>query len=71
MSKADENTNKETVGINYELEYFRLKKVEAENQELKDALINMAKAMFNSFNSLSDVIRDIDRELKRLNRNKQ
>ena len=67
-SKADENTNKETVSINYEFEYFRLKKLEAENQELKDTIINMAKAMFNSFNSLDDVIKDIDRELKQLRR---
>ena len=68
MSKADENTNKETVGINYELEYFRLKKVEQENKELKDTLINVTKFTFNAFNGIDDTIKSIDRELKRLRR---
>ena len=63
MSKEDE-----IVGINYEQEYYKLKKVEAENEELKKVIINMSKFTYGTFESLDDVIRRIDRNLKELRR---
>lgn len=63
MSKADE-----IVGINYEQEYYKLKKVEAENEELKKVIINMSKFTYGTFESLDDVIRSIDRNLKEIRR---
>ena len=56
------------VDLDYKAEYYKLRKIEAENQELKDTIINMSKSMFNLFNGLNDVIKDIDRELKVLAR---
>lgn len=56
------------VDLDYKVEYYKLRKIEAENQELKDTIINMSKSMFNLFNGLNDVIKDIDRELKVLAR---
>ena len=38
----DKATKKETVGIDYELEYFRLKDVERENNELKETIITVS-----------------------------
>ena len=61
MSKADE-----IVGINYEQEYYKLKKVEAENEELKKVIINMSKFTYGTFESLDDVIRSIERNLKEI-----
>lgn len=63
MSKADE-----IVGINYEQEYYKLKKVEAENEELKKVIINMSKFTYGTFESLDDVIRSIERNLKEIRR---
>lgn len=63
MSEADE-----IVGINYEQEYYKLKKVEAENEELKKVIINMSKFTYGTFESLDDVIRSIDRNLKEIRR---
>ena len=63
MSKADE-----IVGINYEQEYYKLKKVEAENEELKKVIINMSKFTYGTFESLDDVIRSIERNLKEIGR---
>ena len=63
MSKADE-----IVGINYEQEYYKLKKVEAENEGLKKVIINMSKFTYGTFESLDDVIRSIDRNLKEIRR---
>lgn len=63
MSKADK-----IVGINYEQEYYKLKKVEAENEELKKVIINMSKFTYGTFESLDDVIRSIERNLKEIGR---
>lgn len=63
MSEADE-----IVGINYEQEYYKLKKVEAENEELKKVIINMSKFTYGTFESLDDVIRSIERNLKEIGR---
>ena len=63
MSKADE-----IVGINYEQEYYKLKKVEVENEELKKVIINMSKFTYGTFESLDDVIRSIERNLKEIGR---
>ena len=63
LSKADE-----IVGINYEQEYYKLKKVEAENEELKKVIINMSKFTYGTFESLDDVIRSIERNLKEIGR---
>jgi len=63
LSKADE-----IVGINYEQEYYKLKKVEAENEGLKKVIINMSKFTYGTFESLDDVIRSIDRNLKEIRR---
>ena len=63
MSEADK-----IVGINYEQEYYKLKKVEAENEELKKVIINMSKFTYGSFESLDDVIRSIERNLKEIGR---
>ena len=53
MSEADK-----IVGINYEQEYYKLKKV----------IINMSKFTYGSFESLDDVIRSIERNLKEIGR---
>ena len=63
MSEADK-----IVGINYEQEYYKLKKVEAENEELKKVIINMSKFTYGTFESLDDVIRSIERNLKEIGR---
>lgn len=55
---------KETVGINYEMEYFRLKDIERENKELKDTIINMTKTLFARNENLEKIIKDIDKNLK-------
>lgn len=55
---------KETVGINYEMEYFRLKGIERENKELKDTIINMTKTLFARNENLEKIIKDIDENLK-------
>lgn len=65
-----ENNKKETIDIDYEIEYARLKRVEAENIELKDTIINMTKIVFTTLNELSTTIKDIERELKTLSRRK-
>lgn len=55
---------KETVGINYEMEYFRLKDVERENKELKETLINLIKLFVNRNDALEKTIKDIDKNLR-------
>lgn len=55
---------KETVGINYEMEYFRLKDIERENKELKETIINMTKTLFARNENLEKIIKDIDKNLK-------
>ena len=65
-----EKDKAESININYELEYARLKKVEAENIELKNTIINMTKIVFTSICDLSTTIKDIERELKILSRRK-
>lgn len=56
--------DKETVGIDYEREYFRLKDVEKENKELKKTLINLTKLFVNRNDVLEKAIKDIDKNLK-------
>lgn len=56
--------NKESIGIDYEMEYFRLKDVEKENKELKETLINLTKLFVNRNNALERTIKDIDRNLR-------
>jgi len=58
------------IDLDYKIEYYRLKKVEAENEELKNTIVNMCNVMFDSNNSLQTVIKDIERELKTLSRRK-
>lgn len=55
---------KETVSINYEMEYFRLKDVERENKELKETLINLIKLFVNRNDALEKTIKDIDKNLR-------
>lgn len=45
--------------IDYKKEYERLKKVEKENEELKETIINMSKFMFLRDNSLTEIIAKI------------
>lgn len=56
--------DKETVGIDYEREYFILKDVEKENKELKKTLINLTKLFVNRNDVLEKAIKDIDKNLK-------
>lgn len=56
--------------INYRKECERLRKVEKENQELKETIINMSKCMFQRDNDLSETIRTIAKELRRISRRK-
>lgn len=56
--------NKESIGIDYEMEDFRLKDVEKENKELKETLINLTKLFVNRNNALERTIKDIDRNLR-------
>ena len=56
--------NKKSIGIDYEMEYFRLKDVEKENKELKETLINLTKLFVNRNNALERTIKDIDRNLR-------
>lgn len=56
--------NKESIGIDYEMEYFRLKDVEKENKELKKTLINLTKLFVNRNDVLEKAIKDIDKNLR-------
>lgn len=56
--------------INYRKEYERLREVEKENKELKETIINMTKLMFKRDNDLSETIRIIAKELRRISRRK-
>ena len=56
--------NKESIGIDYEMEYFRLKDVEKENKELKETLINLTKLFVNRNDVLEKAIKDIDKNLR-------
>lgn len=66
----DKATKKETVGIDYELEYFRLKDVERENNELKETIINLTKIFLNRDKELIKTIQDINKNLRILARRK-
>lgn len=59
-----------TKEINYRKEYERLREVEKENQELKETIINMSKIMFKRDNDLSETIRTIAKELRKISRRK-
>lgn len=59
-----------TKEINYRKECERLREVEKENQELKETIINMAKIMFKRDNDLSETIRTIAKELRKISRRK-
>ena len=54
----------ETVGIDYEKEYFRLKDVEKENHELKETLISLTKIFTNRNDVLEKALKDIDKNLR-------
>lgn len=56
--------------IDYKKEYERLKKVEKENEELKETIINMSKFMFLRDNSLTEIIAKIEKELSTISRRK-
>lgn len=59
-----------TKEINYRKECERLREVEKENQELKETIINMSKIMFKRDNELSEVIKSIDSNLRKISRRK-
>lgn len=46
----------------------KIKQLERENKELKETIINMSKCMFKRDNDLSETIRIIAKELKRISR---
>lgn len=50
--------------VDYEMKYFKLKKIERENKELKDTIINMAKIFFARNENLEEIIKNIDKSLK-------
>lgn len=56
--------------IDYKKEYERLKKVEKENKELKETIINMSKFMFLRDNALTEIIAKIEKELRTISRRK-
>ena len=56
--------NKESIGIDYEMEYFRLKDVEKENKELKETLINLTKLFVNRNDTLEKTLKNIDKNLR-------
>ncbi len=64
---------KETIGIDYEKEYLRLSientNLRKTNEELKETILAVAKT-YVIIDKLNDIIRDIDRELKILNKRK-
>lgn len=55
---------KETLSIDYEREYFRLRDIERENKELKETLINLIKLFVNRNDALEKTIKDIDKNLR-------
>lgn len=61
---------KETIGIDYKAEYFRLQGVEKENKELKETIINMSKFMFQRDNALAETIKSIEKELRIISKRK-
>ena len=56
--------------INYRKECERLKEVEKENQELKETILSMAKTMFSRDNTLTEVIKKIEKELRVISKRK-
>lgn len=62
--------NKKSVEIDYEIEYFRLKDVERENNELKETIINLTKIFLNRDKELIKTIQDTDKNLRILARRK-
>lgn len=48
----------------------KINELEKENQELKETIINMTKLMFKRDNDLSETIRTIAKELRRISRRK-
>lgn len=48
----------------------KIQELEKENQELKEIIINMASCMFQRDNTLTEVIKEIDKNLKRISRRK-
>lgn len=48
----------------------KIHELEKENQELKETIINMTKLMFKRDNDLSETIRIIAKELRRISRRK-
>lgn len=48
----------------------KIHELEKENQELKEIIINMIKLMFKRDNDLSETIRTIAKELRRISRRK-
>lgn len=54
--------------INYRKECERLRKVEKENQELKETIINMSKCMFQRDNTLTETMKEICKSLRIISR---
>lgn len=48
----------------------KINELEKENQELKETIINMTKLIFKRDNDLSETIRTIAKELRRISRRK-
>ena len=48
----------------------KINELEKENQELKETIINMTKLMFKRDNNLSETIKTIAKELRRISRRK-
>ena len=48
----------------------KINELEKENQELKETIISMSKFMFQRDNTLTEIIKDIDKNLKRISRRK-
>lgn len=54
--------------IKYKEEHERIGALEDENRKLKEIIINMASCMFQRDNTLTEVIKNIDKNLRRISR---
>lgn len=48
----------------------KINELEKENQKLKEIIINMTSCMFRRDNTLTEIIKEIDKNLKRISRRK-
>lgn len=60
-----------TIGLDYEKEYERLTRensnLKKENEKYQKTILDMA-SLYSTISDLGDVIRDIDKELRKLSR---